>query len=222
VCQVKEHKASEIPSRPSAIRRAGVSPRVPKKPLHEKGDYIIGVDNQELKDCIAKGLVPTTVADSAATSGVGTINDPCQQTGKPSHKQFILPNGSVIPATKIAEYPFEVRNLSKVLHITPGISQNSLLSTVKFADANYIQFLTRTHLKSTTPMAQSSPSPKGAIFHGWQDSKSILWHIPLVRMVRNLNTNTILSNCSPSEFLLNVLTQQKQCTVSMNKKCSLS
>jgi hypothetical protein len=61
-----------------------------------------------------------------------------QRTGKPSHKQFILPYGTVIPATDIAEYPFEVKNLAKILHITLGVSQNSLLSTVKFADANYI------------------------------------------------------------------------------------
>ncbi len=138
MCQIKEHKASEIPSRSSTIRHAGVAPRVPKKPPHQKHNYIIGVDNEVFKDGIAKGLIPTTVANSAATSGVNTINNPCQQTGKPSHKQFSLPNGSVIPTTKIAEYPFEVRKLAKVLHITPGISQNSLLSTVKFADANYI------------------------------------------------------------------------------------
>jgi hypothetical protein len=28
--------------------------------------------------------------------------------------------------------------MAKVLHITPGVSQNALRSTVKFADANYI------------------------------------------------------------------------------------
>ncbi len=91
-----------------------------------------------MKEGKAQGLIPTTVADSATTSGVGTIHNPCQCTGKPSHKQFTLPNVTVIPATEIAEYPFEVRKLAKILHITPGVSQNSLLSTVKFADANYI------------------------------------------------------------------------------------
>ncbi len=109
-----------------------------KKAHHPKQQYIIDVDEKELKEGIAQGLIPTTEANSAATSGVGTIHNPCQRTGKPSHKQLILLDGTVIPATEIAEYPFEVRILAKILHITPGVSQNSLLSTVKFADANYI------------------------------------------------------------------------------------
>ncbi len=41
-------------------------------------------------------------------------------------------------ATEITEYPFQVRDPTKQLHITPGIITNSLLSTSKFAAANYI------------------------------------------------------------------------------------
>ena len=41
-------------------------------------------------------------------------------------------------ATKIAEYPFQVRDPVKHLHITPGITTNSLMSTNEFAAANYI------------------------------------------------------------------------------------
>jgi hypothetical protein len=104
---------------------AGVSKRAPKKPPHQQGEYIIGVDDEELKEGIANGSIPSTVANSAATSGVGTISDPCRQTGLPSNKQFILPDGTVILATEIAKHPFEVRKLAKVLHITPGVSQNS-------------------------------------------------------------------------------------------------
>jgi hypothetical protein len=161
------------------------------------------VDDEELKEGIAKGYIPITVANSAATSGVGTINDQCQQTGKPSHKQFILPNGSVIPATEITEYPFEVRKLAKVLHITPGASQNSLLSTVKFADANYITVFDKDTVNIYNANDTVITVTKGAILHRWQDSRSNLWCIPLVRMVRNLNTNTVQSNCPPSEFLFN-------------------
>jgi hypothetical protein len=38
----------------------------------------------------------------------------------------------------MAEYPFDVRAPANELHITPGVSQHSLLSTGKLADANYI------------------------------------------------------------------------------------
>jgi hypothetical protein len=123
--------------------------------------------------------------------------------GKPSHKQFILPDGTVIPATEIAEYPFEVRKLAKILHISPGVSQNSLLSTVKFADANYITIFDKDKVNIYGANNSIITVTKGAILRGWQDKNSNLWHIPLVRMLQNLNTNTVLLNCPPRKFLLN-------------------
>jgi hypothetical protein len=88
--------------------------------------------------------------------------------GKPYHKQFILPDGTVIPATEIAEYPFEVRKLAKILHVTPGISQNSLLSTVKFADANYITIFNKYTVSNTYNTNDTIITvTKGAILQGW-------------------------------------------------------
>jgi hypothetical protein len=171
---------------------------------------------------IAQGLIPTTVANSTTASGVGTINELCQCTGKPSHKQFILPDGTVIPATEIAEYLFEVRNLAKILHITPGISQNSLLSIVKFADANYITIFIKVTVNIYDTNDTIITPSKGAILWGWRDKSSNLWRIPLVRMVRNLNTNTVLLNIHPASFYETDLTQRKQCTVSMNSKHNLN
>ncbi|MFN9961271.1 MAG: hypothetical protein ACK55I_49990, partial [bacterium] len=65
------------------------------------------------------------------------MKDPCHRTGRTSNKEFILPGGEIMTATEIAEYPFQVRDPAKQLHITPGITTNSLLSTSKFAAANY-------------------------------------------------------------------------------------
>jgi hypothetical protein len=119
------------------------------------------------KEGIAQVLIPTTIANSAATSSVGTINDLCQCTGKPSHKQFIFLDSTVIPATDIAEYPFVVRKLAKILHITPGISQNSLLSTVKFADANYITIFDKNTVNIYNANDTIITITKGAILRGW-------------------------------------------------------
>jgi hypothetical protein len=38
----------------------------------------------------------------------------------------------------MTKYPFDIRAPANELHITPGVSQHSLLSTGKFSDANYI------------------------------------------------------------------------------------
>jgi hypothetical protein len=197
MCQVEEHEESNIPpSCPAMQKQAEVSKQAPKKPPHQQREYIIGVDDEELKEGIANGKIPSTVANSAATSGVGTIGD------LPSNKQFILPDGTVIPATEIAEYPFEVRTLAKVLHITPGVSQNSLLSTVKFVDANYITIFDKDEVNIYDANDTIITVTIGAILRGWCNNKTNLWCILLVRMVRNLNTDTVLLTRPPSEFLL--------------------
>jgi hypothetical protein len=122
--------------------------------------YTLGVDDEELRRGIMDGSISSTIADSGATAGVGTKDDPSQRTGEPSDKRFILPSGAVIQATETAEYPFNVRAPAKELHITPGVSQHSLLSTGKFADANYITVFDKDTVKSTTPTTPSSPSRK--------------------------------------------------------------
>lgn len=68
---------------------------------YKQWKYIIGVNNKELKEGIANGKIPFTIANSTATSGVGTISDPCWQTGLPSNKQFILPDSTVYPPLKL-------------------------------------------------------------------------------------------------------------------------
>ena len=100
---------------------------------------MIGVNDEEIREGMQNGTIASTVAESGATSSIGTEDDPSKRTGtKPSTKEFILPNGDAVPAKEIAEYPFDVRKPAKELHITPGISQNLLLSTSKYADADYI------------------------------------------------------------------------------------
>ena len=122
--------------------------------------YTIGDDDDTLRQGIANGTIPSTVVDSGCTSGVGTTKDPCHRTGRTSNKEFILPGGEIMAATEIAEYPFNVRDPAKQLHITPGITTNSLLSTSKFAEANYITILAKKKLIYMMRTTQSLPSQK--------------------------------------------------------------
>jgi hypothetical protein len=104
--------------------------------LPKTRQYIIGVNDDILRSGMEDGSIPSTVADSACTSGVGTKDDPCPRTGRSSHKRFILPGGDIKQATEVAEYPFKVQDPAQELHITPGITKNLLLSTSKFATTN--------------------------------------------------------------------------------------
>jgi hypothetical protein len=223
-CQVKEHKPDNPAVVPSSNKpqvtssdTSDISPtilaitlnriaarwRTKIKQLCTKQQYIIGVDNKELQQGILDGTIATTVADSGATSGVGTTANPCPRLGRPSNKRFILPSGNVIPATKMAEYPLNVRAPANKLHITPGVSQHSLLSTGKFANANYITVFDKEMVNVYNANNTIFTVSRGAILHGFCDPVLNLYQIPLVDMVRNNNTNTIIVDCPPTEYLSN-------------------
>ncbi len=121
------------------------------------------------------GTIPSTIADSGATSGFGTEDDPSHRTGEPSDKWFILPSGTVIQATEIVEYPFNVRKPAKELHITPGVSQQSLLSTGKYADANYITVFDKDTVNIYDANDTIITVTKDAVLRGWQDTDNKLW-----------------------------------------------
>jgi hypothetical protein len=106
-----------------------------------------------------------------------------------------------VPATEIAEYPFTIRAPTNELHITPGISQHSLLSTSKYADANYITIFDKDAVNIYDANDMEITVTKGAILCGWHDPDINLWQIPLVDMVRNNNTDMVIVNQPPTKFL---------------------
>jgi hypothetical protein len=131
---------------------------------------------------------------------VGTSDDPSRRTGITSNKEFLLPGGKILAATKIAEYPFKVRDPAKQLHITPGITTNSLLSTNKFAEANYITIFDKEEVNIYDANNTIITVTRGAILRGFKCPDK-LWRIPLVDMVQNNNTETVIINRPPTEFL---------------------
>jgi hypothetical protein len=147
------------------------------------------------------GSIPSTVVDSGCTSGVGTTDDPCRRTGCISNKQVILPNSKIVKATKIAKYPFKVRSPAQELHITPGINENSLLSTSKFVAANYITIFDKEEVNIYDANNTIISVTRGAILCGFKCPMTGMWCIPLIDLVRNNNTKTVIVNRPPLEFL---------------------
>ncbi len=172
--------------------------------IHQtKRQYIFGVHDKKLHQRIMNGTIPSTIGNSGATSGVGTKDDPSHHTGEPSDKQFILSSGQLIQATEKAEYPFNVRAPANELHITHGISQHSLLSTGKYADANYVTVFNKDTVNVYNANNTIITVTKEAILQGWRNKDNKLWCIPLVDMVQNQNTDTIIVNRPPTKFLPN-------------------
>ncbi len=129
------------------------------------------------------------------------MDDPCQRTGRASKKKFVLPGGEIVNATEIVEYPFKVRAPAQELHITPGVTKNSLLSTSKFANANYITIFGKEAVNIYDANETTITVTRGAILCGFKCPMTGMWHIPLVDLVRNKNTDKVIVNCPPSKFL---------------------
>ncbi len=202
-CQVKEHEHT----------RNSTTPAHKPNPLHQAHNnnmrdsattsrqYIIGEDDNLLWRGMENGTIPSTVVDSGCTLGVGTSEDPCQRTGRASKKKFVLPGGKIVNATEIAEYPFKVRAPAQELHITPSVTKNSLLSTSKFANANYITIFDKEAVNIYDANETTITITRGAMLRGFKCPMTGMWCIPLADLVRNNNTDTVIVNCPPLEFL---------------------
>jgi hypothetical protein len=94
----------------------------------------------------------------------------------------------------MAEYPFNVRAPANKLHITPGVSQHSLLSTGKFSNANYIMVFDKEMVNVYNANDTIFTVSRGAILCGFHNLVLNLYQILLVDMVRNNNTDTIIVN----------------------------
>jgi hypothetical protein len=147
------------------------------------------------------GSIPSTAVDSGCTLGVGMTDNPCWRTSCTSNKQFILPGGKIVKATEIAEYLFKVRSLAQKLHIIPGITENSLLSTSKFAAANYITIFDKEEVNIYDANNTIIAVTRGAILCGFQCPMTGMWHIPLVNLVWNNNTKMVIVYRPPPKFL---------------------
>jgi hypothetical protein len=141
--------------------------------------------------------------DSGATSSVGTPTDPFAKTGRQLNKVFRLPNGATEEAREIGELATIVRAPARDVHITPCITETSLLSTAKFSDAGYTTIFDGDQVNIYDQHNTVITVSHAAILRGWQEpGKSELFRIPLVPVICNNNTETILVKRPPSEYLL--------------------
>jgi hypothetical protein len=182
--------------------------------------YVLGINNDLLHSGMEDGSIPSTVADSACTSGVGTVDDICRCTCQVFNKQFFLPGIEIKPATEITEYPFKVREPAQELHIMPGITKNSLLCTGQFAAANYIIIFNKEEVNIYDANDTIIAVTRGAILQEWWDMATKLWRIPLMVVVRNNNIDTVIMIGHPPSSYPSAHLLRTQSTMSTSSKCS--
>ena len=75
------------------------------------------------------------------------------------------------------------------------------MSTNEFAAANYITIFDNEEVNIYDANDTIIAVTRGAILRGWKCKITGLWRIPLVDIVRNNNTDTVIVNRPPTEFL---------------------
>jgi hypothetical protein len=104
-------------------------------------------------------------------------------------------------ASNIHELHHDVRQPAKGVHIVPTISNNSLLSTAKFATAGYITVFDGEEVNIYDLSNTKVIVMRAAILRGWFDKEANLWQVPLLPVVLNPNTDTVLVAKPPTEYL---------------------
>jgi hypothetical protein len=160
---------------------------------------------QSIRRRVLDGSIPSAIADSGATSHVGTTKDSSKHafipTGKPSTKVFQLPDGKRTPASDIQQLHHNVRQLAKDVHIVTTIASNSLLSTAKFTAAGYITVFDGKEVNIYDANNTKVSVTREALLQGWFDKTANLWRVPLLPIVLNETTDTVLVSKTPTEYL---------------------
>ena len=158
---------------------------------------------ERVKQGVKDGSIPSAVVDSGTTSNVMKPGDPCIKTGRMSSKQYKMATGHITPGGEERLLEHELRYPAMSCDIVPGITEDSLVSTIKMADAGYISIFDGEEVNIYDASNTQITVTRGAVLRGWQDATCGLWRIPLVKNVTNENTDTVLVKAPPTELLPN-------------------
>jgi len=86
-----------------------------------------------------------------------------------------MPNGEIEEASNMDELQHNVRHPAKDMNIVPGIEWDSLLSILKFADANYIAIFDKDEVNIYDANKTTIVVSRGAILQGWRCKQTKLW-----------------------------------------------
>jgi hypothetical protein len=160
----------------------------------------------KIRQGVLDGSIPSAVANSGATSNIGTKKDKAKQayipTRKGSSKIFQLPNGTRTPASNMCLLHHNIcQPAARDIHLVPNIPTNLLIRTAKFAESGYITVFDDKKINVYNASNTKVIVTRQAILRGWLGKDANLYRIPLVPIVLNNNTDTVLVRKPPTKFL---------------------
>ena len=140
---------------------------------------------------VLDGSIPSAASDSGATASALKVTAPTIATGTKSYATFGGAFGDLAEATTINKLHHNIREPARSAHIVPKVT-DSLLSTGKFADANYITVYDKNEVNYYDATTTKIVVSEAAVLTGWRCPKTKLWRVPLIEKPTNLNTDTVL------------------------------
>ena len=159
--------------------------------------------HDSIREGVLNGSIASGIADSGTTATCGTVRDAKHflHTGETSDKIFQVANGEIEEATEVKQLPFQLRKEACRVDIVPGINTATLISTGKLADANYISIFDEEEVNVYDANNTVVTTTQGSVLRGYRDKNEGVYRIPLVKDVKNINTDTIIVNAPPSSLL---------------------
>jgi hypothetical protein len=147
---------------------------------------------------------PSIVVDSGATSTCIRPRDAAhvQILNEQSPKVFINANGTTSRAGNKAKLLYDLRATAIEADMVPNLAMNSLLSTGKMADANYVTVFTQDEVKVFDAETAPFQMEGCMVMQGWRCPKTKLWRVPLKPDWTNENTETTLLSKEATQIVL--------------------
>ena len=141
-----------------------------------------------------------------STSVAGKSGHPFRFLNVPSDKVFHLPTGGTARASVKAKLMHELREPATEVDIVPGLT-NTLLSTSKLLEGVYFALYDENEVNIYDGRKAKILITEEGVLKGCRCPHEKLWRIPLVKDVKNENTDTLILNNKDQLQSLNTRSQ---------------
>jgi hypothetical protein len=152
-----------------------------------------------------RSVVPSIVVDTGATSTVIRQADEEHVDVLPekSDKTFLNANGTMSKAGNKARLRYKLRSPATTdAETVRDLVHNSLLSTSKLADADYVTLFTKDEVCVFDTEAAKFKVEGEVVMRGWRCPETKLWRIQLKPQVTNNNTDTALMSQRTTNIMM--------------------
>jgi len=186
----------------------------------ERVSNLNDVMEKTIKEGILDGTILSAAYDTAATSSCGKHGDPFIPTGRKSTKVFQTPIGHKAPASEIRLLDHDLRSPATEVHMMPELTETTRIGAAKLAEAEYVSIFDNDEVNVYLTHNTVIKVSRSAVLRGYKCPQTRLWRTSLTKNPiterTNLNTDTVIVDKCPTEYLPASPPQQKPSSMSLS------